>query len=132
MTTQTAEATKPTTAAGPIPKALRRPVSTPEEEAANRKKQTAARAKARAKSKAKDKKIHAKGRKRSYVKQTGISKKHKVLQMIKGKGGATATQMIEETGWLPHTLRAQITRHRQAGHKITAKRKDGVTTYTIE
>lgn len=91
----------------------------------------AAERKGKAKQKRADKKIFKKTRKRSYLKQTGISKKDKVLTMITRKGGATAAEMVEETKWLPHTLRAQITRHRQAGHKIVANRKDGVTTYTI-
>ena len=114
-----------------VPGHMRKPIPTPEEEAENKRQALAERNKAAVKDRRKDKKTHAKARKRSYLKQTGVSKKDKVLQMITRKGGATATEMVEETKWLPHTLRAQITRHRQAGHKIVAQRKDGVTTYRI-
>jgi hypothetical protein len=117
--------------AGPIPAVLKRSIPTPEEEVKIKKQQTVDRREAATKMHRKDKKIHAKARKQSYLKQTGVSKKDKVLKMISAKGGATSAEMIEETGWLPHTLRATISGHRKKGHKIVAKRKAGVTTYTI-
>jgi hypothetical protein len=51
------------------------------------------------------------------------------------KKGATVDDMTKALGWLPHTLRARISRvHKPKstggeGMKIERERKDGVTSY---
>jgi hypothetical protein len=45
--------------------------------------------------------------------------------------GATVEQLTEALGWLPHTLRAALSRH-PAKSKIERTRIDGVTSYRLE
>jgi hypothetical protein len=45
--------------------------------------------------------------------------------------GATVEQLTETLGWLPHTLRAALSRH-PAKSKIERTRIDGVTSYRLE
>jgi len=54
------------------------------------------------------------------------SKKAKLLAMLSGKG-STNTDLCKALGWLPHTLRAAISRLEKVEHS----RVDGVTTYRI-
>lgn len=64
-----------------------------------------------------------------------VDKTALLLTML--KKGATVEAMTEALGWLPHTLRARISRlHKPKskggeGMKIERDRKDGVTSYKI-
>jgi hypothetical protein len=55
------------------------------------------------------------------------TKKAQLLEMLSGKG-ATNTDLCKALGWLPHTLRAAISRIENVKHS----RVDGVTSYRIE
>jgi hypothetical protein len=54
-----------------------------------------------------------------------------VLEMLRRDGGATLTDMVEATGWLPHTTRAALTGLRKRGHAITRTGETGASRYTV-
>jgi nucleoid-associated protein YgaU len=54
------------------------------------------------------------------------TKKALLLEMLSGKG-STNTDLCKALGWLPHTLRAAISRIENVEHS----RVDGVTSYRI-
>jgi hypothetical protein len=54
------------------------------------------------------------------------TKKAQLLEMLSGKG-ATNTDLCKALGWLPHTLRAAISRIENVEHS----RVDGVTSYRL-
>lgn len=59
------------------------------------------------------------------------SKQAKVIDLLKREGGATLTDIVAATGWLPHTSRAALTGLRKKGHDISSEKVDGVTRYHI-
>ena len=59
------------------------------------------------------------------------SKTDKVLSLLRRAGGATLDEMVEETGWLPHTTRAVMTGLKKKGHQIERTKADGVSGYSI-
>jgi hypothetical protein len=65
------------------------------------------------------------------------NKSELLVSMLKDKRGATVEEMTKALGWLPHTLRARISRLAKAkkdggdGLKIERTRTDGVTSYRI-
>lgn len=54
-----------------------------------------------------------------------------VLGMLRRAEGATLDQMVEATGWLPHTARAALTGLKKKGHVVTSEKLDGVRTYRV-
>jgi hypothetical protein len=55
-----------------------------------------------------------------------------VLGLMKRPGGATQPELLETTGWLPHTLRGFISGTlRKAGYAVETERAAGVTRYSI-
>jgi hypothetical protein len=56
-----------------------------------------------------------------------------LISMLKSKGGASVEQLTKATGWLPHTLRARISRLANPPHKmkVTRDRNEGVTRYRL-
>jgi hypothetical protein len=44
---------------------------------------------------------------------------------------ATPIEMVEATGWLPHTTRAALTGLRKKGHAIAKGKRGDVTCYSI-
>jgi hypothetical protein len=60
------------------------------------------------------------------------TKGHRVFEAIKSNGGATAEDLLELTGWLPHTLRGWVSYANKAGAGIGSTRVDGVTRYRLE
>lgn len=53
-------------------------------------------------------------------------------QMLRAPEGVSLSTMEEVTGWQAHTLRAALTRLRQAGHRVERNRsEEGATTYRI-
>ena len=46
------------------------------------------------------------------------TKKARILSLLKCKSGATIEQIAKATGWQAHTIRAALTRLRQAGIPI--------------
>ena len=59
------------------------------------------------------------------------SKTSLILGMLQRGEGATLEQMVEATGWLPHTTRAAMTGLRKKGHAIIRTKVEEVTRYTI-
>ena len=54
-----------------------------------------------------------------------------LINLLKRKKGATIEAIVETLEWLPHTVRAALTRLRQRGYRIERVRKDGVSRYRI-
>lgn len=48
-----------------------------------------------------------------------------VLALLQRKEGATLDQLVEATGWLPHTARAALTGFKKKGHAITSSKEEG-------
>lgn len=59
------------------------------------------------------------------------AKSELVLGVLRRAEGATLDQMVEATGWLPHTTRAALTGLKKKGHVISSEKLDGVRTYRI-
>lgn len=60
------------------------------------------------------------------------SKQSQVLDLIKREEGAMLTDIVDATGWLPHTSRAALTGLRKKGHNIVGTKIDGITRYQIK
>lgn len=58
-----------------------------------------------------------------------ISKQAQLAALVTRDTGATLDQMIELTGWLPHTTRAALTGLKKKGYAISSDKVDGVRTY---
>ena len=54
-----------------------------------------------------------------------------LIDLLKSKKGATIETIVKTLGWLPHTVRAALTRLRQQGFRIERVREDGVSRYRI-
>jgi len=54
-----------------------------------------------------------------------------VIALLEHPKGATLAEMVEATGWLPHTTRAALTGLKKKRHTITKDKRDGVTCYSI-
>lgn len=48
------------------------------------------------------------------------TKAARVLALLKRPEGVTLDQLVEATGWLPHSARAALTRLRKKGHVVTS------------
>ena len=59
------------------------------------------------------------------------SKTSLILVMLQSEEGTTLKQMVEATGWLPHTNRASLTGLRKKGHAIVRTKVEGETRYTL-
>ncbi|WP_244858192.1 DUF3489 domain-containing protein [Sphingopyxis granuli] len=64
-------------------------------------------------------------------KERGPSKIAAVITLLEREQGATLAQMVEATGWLPHTTRAALTGLKKKGHTVTKDKRDDVTCYRI-
>lgn len=60
-----------------------------------------------------------------------ITKADSVLALVARDTGATMAELIEATGWLPHTTRAVLTGLRKKGHSIERSRRGADTCYRI-
>ena len=54
-----------------------------------------------------------------------------VLLLMKRDEGATLGELVEATGWLPHTTRAALTGLRKKGHAVAKGKRGTATCYTI-
>ena len=54
-----------------------------------------------------------------------------VIALLSRADGATLDEMIDATGWLPHTTRAALTGLRKKGHAILRGKRGEVTCYGI-
>lgn len=64
-------------------------------------------------------------------KSRGPSKIAMVVALLEGPDGATLPEMVESTGWLPHTTRAALTGLKKKGHAITKDKRGEVTCYHL-
>ena len=60
-----------------------------------------------------------------------VSKQDMVIGLLRREGGAVLTELVEATGWLPHTARAALTGIKKKGQKVIAVKADKVTRYSI-
>lgn len=60
------------------------------------------------------------------------NKTEKVLALLKRTGGATLDELVEATGWLPHTARAALTGLKKKGYSIERTKVDGVSRYSAK
>ena len=65
------------------------------------------------------------------TKERGPSKIAAVITLLEREQGATLAEMVEATGWLPHTTRAALTGLKKKGHTVTKDKRDDVTCYRI-
>jgi hypothetical protein len=54
-----------------------------------------------------------------------------VISLLRREEGATLGDLVEATGWLPHTTRAALTGLRKKGHMLDKSKRDDVTCYRI-
>src|SRR5215208_2682121 len=63
----------------------------------------------------------------------GGSKRAQIIALMQGMAGATLNDMVEVTGWLPHTTRAALTGLRHKGYAIArGKNARAETVYRID
>ncbi|NCP19203.1 MAG: DUF3489 domain-containing protein [Erythrobacter sp.] len=55
----------------------------------------------------------------------------KVVALLKRNDGATLDEMVEATGWLPHTTRAALTGLKTKGYTIERDKRGETTCYRI-
>ncbi|WP_340313566.1 DUF3489 domain-containing protein [Rhizorhabdus argentea] len=55
-----------------------------------------------------------------------------LIDLLKRTEGATLADIVDATGWLPHTSRAALTGLRKKGHAIAKEKVDGATRYQIK
>lgn len=75
-----------------------------------------------------------KGAKNAKVAREG-SKTDRVLDLLKRPGGATAKELVEATGWQPHSVRGFLsgTIRKKMGLTVTSsKTEDGERTYSVK
>jgi Protein of unknown function (DUF3489) len=65
------------------------------------------------------------------AKPRGESKIARVIALLKRGEGATLAELVEETGWLPHTTRAALTGLKKKGHVIAKSKRGEATCYKI-
>ena len=61
----------------------------------------------------------------------GPTKSSAVLTLLHRDKGATLIELVEATGWQPHTARAMLTGLRKKGHAIERRKRDDVTCYHL-
>lgn len=59
------------------------------------------------------------------------SKIARVISLLGRQQGATLADLVEATGWLPHTTRAALTGLRKKGHSIEKAKRDDMTCYKL-
>jgi hypothetical protein len=52
-----------------------------------------------------------------------------VLDLLHREEGATLPELVDATGWLPHTMRAALTGLRKKGHALDRRKRGDVTCY---
>jgi len=60
------------------------------------------------------------------------SKISKVIALFSREEGATLDEMVEVTGWLPHTTRAALTGLKKKGHTIERSKRGEVSCYHVK
>ena len=62
---------------------------------------------------------------------TRTTKTSELLHLLQRAEGATLSELIAATGWLPHTARAALTGLRKKGHVIDRGKRGDATCYRI-
>ena len=65
------------------------------------------------------------------TKQPRETKIGKVIALLERKVGATLDEMVEATGWLPHTMRAALTGLKKKGLTIERDKRGDKACYRI-
>lgn len=60
-----------------------------------------------------------------------ISKSAHVVALLQREEGASLNELVDATGWLPHTTRAALTGLKKKGHLIASEKIDDVRRYRI-
>lgn len=60
-----------------------------------------------------------------------LNKSAQILAMLERPDGASLAQLVELTGWLPHTTRAALTGLKKRGHAIISEKADSLRMYRI-
>lgn len=60
-----------------------------------------------------------------------MTKKAKLIALMKRKGGISLANASKSLGWQPHTVRAAISRLRKNGHSITLEASASGNRYTL-
>ncbi|MBU0554925.1 MAG: DUF3489 domain-containing protein [Alphaproteobacteria bacterium] len=60
------------------------------------------------------------------------SKIDRVLGMLRSDQGASLSELVAATNWLPHSARAALTGLRKKGHAIDRRKVDEVTRYFLD
>ena len=60
------------------------------------------------------------------------TKQARVLELLRREQGASVDELVQATGWLPHTTRAALTGIRKRGIALDKIKLDGVTRYKAE
>lgn len=60
------------------------------------------------------------------------TKTAKVLALLQTSTGASLQDMVEATGWLPHTMRAAMTGLRKKGHVIKKHVQGNTTMWSVK
>lgn len=94
--------------------------------------QTAAKAKPRERRMARQPSSPAAPADKTASEPCGPSKIAQVVALLKRDDGATLPELIEATGWLPHTMRAALTGLRKKGHVVAKTKRGDATCYKIE
>ncbi len=64
--------------------------------------------------------------------KAATTKIDQVLQALRTRHGVALTDLMQTTGWQPHTVRAALSRLRQKGHTIErVTLKSGVSRYRL-
>lgn len=59
------------------------------------------------------------------------SKQQLVVEMLSTAAGASISELMAATNWLPHSTRAVLSRLRKDGYTLDRQRAEGGTRYTI-
>jgi DNA-binding MarR family transcriptional regulator len=54
-----------------------------------------------------------------------------VLALLQRPDGASLSELVEATSWLPHTTRAALTGLKKKGHVLTSAKVDDVRRYSV-
>ena len=65
------------------------------------------------------------------AKKPASTKMQGVVELLRREGGATIDEVVNATGWQPHSARAALTGLRKKGFALARTRADGVTRYAV-
>ena len=60
-----------------------------------------------------------------------IRKQDLAVELLSREGGASLNELVEATGWLPHSTRAALTGLKNKGRLISKEKREGITFYSI-